>query len=156
MLVALAFAGTAANVWLLSGVLPWFLLPDFSFLAIVYAGLFLPVPLGFLAALFPAVFREVTISGPPASFFLASMAAYFAANEIGRRIFLRSEIFLVLVIAALLCAETVSVSLLLAVNGGSPFSWLWGAEETVRIAWTSLVGLFLFLDLSSRWREIRE
>lgn len=156
VLIGLSFAGTALNVWLLSGFLPWFLLPDFSFLAIVYAGLFLPGPLGFLAALPAAVFREVAVSGPPGSFFLASLAAYFAAREISRRLFLRAEIFILLIVAALLAIESVSVSLLLILGGSTPFSFFWGAEEAVRIAWTSLLAVFLFMDLSSRWQRIRE
>ncbi len=156
VLLALSFAGTAMNVWLLSGFLPWFLLPDFSFLAIVYSGLFLPGPLGFLAALLPAVFREVTISGPPGVFFLASLGVYFAASEIGRRIFLRTEIFVLLIVAGLLAAESASVVLLLVLEGGNPFSLLWGAEEAVRIAWTSLLAVFLFMDLYGRWQGIRE
>lgn len=156
VLLALSFAGSAMNVWLLSGFLPWFLLPDFPFLAIAYSGLFLPGPLGFLAALLPALLREVTISGPPGSFFLASMAVYFAASEIGRRIFLRAEIFILLIVGGLLAAESVSVVLLLFLAGGNPFSFLWGAEEAVRIAWTSLLAVFLFMDLSGRWQRIRE
>lgn len=156
MLLALSFAGTAMNVWLFSGLLPWFLLPDFSFLAIVYSGLFLPGPLGFLSALPHAVFREVTITGPSGSFFLASMAVYFVASDIGRRFFLRAEIFILLIVAGLLAAETVSVAVLLVLEKGNPFSLLWGAEEAVRIAWTSLVGVFLFMDLSGRWQRIQE
>ncbi|MGB3399535.1 MAG: hypothetical protein WBA34_05120 [Candidatus Deferrimicrobiaceae bacterium] len=156
VLLALSFAGSAMNVWLLSGFLPWFLLPDFSFLAIVYSGLFLPGPLGLLVALPPALFREVTISGPPGSFFLASIAVYFAASEIGRRIFVRAEIFILLIVGGLLAAESLSVVLLLVLEGGNPFSFLWGAEEAVRIAWTSLLAVFLFMDLSGRWQRIRE
>ncbi len=156
MLLALSFAGTAINVWFLSGFIPWFLLPDFSFLAIVYSGLFLPSPLGFVAALPPALFREVTISGPPGVFLLASMGVYFAASEISRRIFLRAEIYVLLIVAGLLAAESASVILLLVLEGGSPFSLLWGAEEAVRIAWTSLLAVFLFIDLSGRWQRIRE
>ena len=156
VLLALSFAGSAMNVWLLSGFLPWFLLPDFSFLAIVYSGLFLPGPLGLLVALPPALFREVTISGPPGSFFLASIAVYFAASEIGRRIFIRAEIFILLIVGGLLAAESLTVVLLLVLEGGNPFSFLWGAEEAVRIAWTSLLAVFLFMDLSGRWQRIRE
>jgi len=156
VLLAVSFAGTAANVWILSWFLPWFLLPDFSFLAIVYAGLFLTGPIGFLASLPPALFREVTISGPPGSFFLASLAIYLVSSEIGRRLFLRAEIFILLVVAGLLAVESASVALLLAAEGGSPFSFLWGAKESVRIAWTSLLAVFLFMDLSGRWQRIRE
>lgn len=156
VLLALSFAGTSVNVWLLSGFVPWFLLPDVSFLAIVYAGLFLSGPLGFLAALPPALFREFSISGPPGTFFLASLAVYFAAREIGRRLFLRSEIFILLIVAGLLAAESASVFLLLVLEGRDPFSVLRGAEEAVRIAWTSLLGVFLFVDLSVRWQRIRE
>lgn len=156
VLLALSFVGTAVNVWLLAGFLPWFLLPDFSFLTIVYAGLFLSGPLGFLAAIPPALFREVTIGGPPGVFFLGSLAVFFAAREIGHRIFRRAEIFILLIVAGLLVAESASVALLLIMEGGNPFSLLWGAEETVRIAWTSLLAVFLFMDLSSRWQRIRE
>jgi len=156
VLLVLSFAGTAANVWLLSGLVPWFLLPDFSFLAIVYSGLFLPGPLGFLAVLPPALFREVTVTGPPGTFFLASMAVYFSASEIGRRIFIRAEIFWFLIVAGLLAAESASVLLLLILTGGNPFSYLRGAEEAVRIAWTSLLAVFLFMDLSGRWQRIQE
>ncbi len=156
VLLALSFVGSALNVWLLSGFLPWFLLPDFSFLAIVYSGLFLSGPLGFLVALPPALFREVTISGPPGSFFLASMAVYFTASDIGRRIFLRAEIFILLIVGGLLVAESTSVVLLLILEGGNPFSFLWGVEEAVRVAWTSLLAVFLFMDLSGRWQRIRE
>src|SRR4030066_196096 len=98
---------------------PWFLLPDFSFLVIVYAGLFLSGPLGFLAALLPALFREISISGPPGTFLLASLAVYFAAREIGRRIFLRSEIFLLLIVAGLLAAGSAPVILLPVLRGGT-------------------------------------
>ncbi|MDX1815700.1 MAG: hypothetical protein R3239_07045 [Thermodesulfobacteriota bacterium] len=156
VLLALSFVGSALNVWLLSGFLPWFLLPDFSFLAIVYSGLFLSGPLGFLVALPSALFREVTISGPPGSFFLASIAVYFAARDIGRRIFLRAEIFILLIVGGLLAAESISVVLLLVLEGGNPFSFLWGAEEAVRVAWTSLLAVFLFMDLSGRWQRIQE
>lgn len=156
VVLGLSFAGTAANVWLLSAHLPWFLLPDFSFLAIVYSGLFLSGPLGLLVVLPSALFREVTISGPPGSFFLASLAAYFAASEIGRRVFLRAEIYILLVVAGFLAIESASVAALLLVEGGNPFSVLWGAEEAVRIAWTSLLAVFLFMDLSSRWQRIQE
>ena len=156
VLLAIAFAGSALNVWLLSGFLPWFLLPDFSFLAIVYSGLFLSGPLGFLVALPPALFREMTISGPPGSFFLGSMAVYFVASDIGRRIFIRAEIFILLIVGGLLAAESISVVLLLVLEGGNPFSFLWGAEEAVRVAWTSLLAVFLFMDLSGRWQRIQE
>ena len=156
MLLGLSFAGTALNVWFLSAFLPWFLLPDFSFLAIIYCGLFLSGPLGLLVVLPSALFREVTISGPPASFFLASLAAYFAASEIGRRVFLRAEIYILLIVAGFLAVESASVAALLLAEGGNPFSVLWSAEEGVRIAWTSLLAVFLFTDLSSRWARIRE
>ncbi len=156
VLIVLSFAGTALNVWVFSGSLPWFLLPDFSFLAIVYAGLFLSGPPGFLVALSAATFREVAVSGPPGSFFLASLAVYFAAREISRRLFFRAEIFILLVVAGLLSIESVSVSLLLFLGGGNPFSFLWGAEEAVRIAWTSILAVFLFMDLSGRWQRLRE
>lgn len=155
-LIAIAFAGTAGNVWMLSGLLPWFLLPDFSFLAIVYAGLFLPGSHGFLAALLPAFFREVTTGAPPGSFFFASLGLYFVAREIGLRIFFRSEFLILTIVAALLAVESAAVVLLMQASGGHPFSLLWGWEEAVRIAWTSLVAVFLFMGLSAHWQRVRE
>ena len=155
-LLAISFAGTAANVWLLSGLLPWYLLPDFSFLAIVYAGFFVPGPLGFLVALPPALFRELTTGAPPGSFFFASVALYFFSREIALRVFFRSEMFVLAVAAGLLALESISIVLLMSMSGARVFSLLWGGKETVRIAWTSLVAVFLFLDLSTRWQRVRE
>ncbi|GAB4368676.1 MAG: hypothetical protein Kow00128_14230 [Deltaproteobacteria bacterium] len=155
-LIAIAFAGTAGTVWLLSGLLPRFLLPDLSFLAIVYAGLFFPGPLGFLAALLPAFFREVTIGAPPGSIFFASLGFYFLAREIGLRLFFRSEFLILAVVATLLAVESVSIQLLLLASGARSVSLLWGVQETIRIAWTSLIAVFLFMDLSSRWQRVRE
>ena len=155
-LLAISFAGTAANVWLLSGLLPWYLLPDFSFLAIVYAGLFIPGPIGFLVSLPPALFRELTTGAPPGSFFFASVALYFLSREIGLRVFFRSELHVLAVAAGLLAVESFSIVLLMHLSGARIFSLLWGWKETVRIAWTSLVAVFLFLDLSSRWQRVRE
>lgn len=155
-LIAIAFVGTAGNVWLLSGLLPWFLLPDFSFLAIVYAGLFFPGTPGILASLLPAFFREVTTGAPPGSIFFASLGLYFLAREIGLRVFLRSEFLLLAVVGSLLLAESLSVVLLMQASGAHPFSLLWGCKEGVRIAWTSLVAVFLFMDLSSRSQGVRE
>jgi hypothetical protein len=57
---------------------------------------------------------------------------------------------------SLLAAESFSVVLLLSLSGARPFSLLWGAQEAVRIAWTSLIAVPLFLDLSVRWRRVRE
>lgn len=155
-LIAIAFAGTAGTVWFLSGLLPWFLLPDFSFLAIVYAGLFFPGSLGFLAALLPAFFREVTAGAPPGSIFFASLGLYFLAREIGLRIFLRSEFLILTVVASLLAAESVLIVLLMRLSGAHSFSLWWGCQEGVRIAWTSLIAVFLFMELSSRWQRVRE
>ncbi len=155
-LIAIAFAGTAGTVWILSGLLPGYLLPDISFLAIVYAGLFFPGALGFLAALPPAFFREVTIGAPPGSIFFASLGFYFLAREIGLRIFFRSEFLVLAIVAALLAVESVSIMLLMWGSGAHAFSLLWGCKEAVRIAWTSLIAVFLFMDLSSRWQRVRE
>jgi hypothetical protein len=59
-------------------------------------------------------------------------------------------------VASLLLAESVSVVLLLHLAGARPFSVLWGAQEAVRIAWTSLVAIPIYLDLTSRWLRVRE
>jgi hypothetical protein len=155
-LLALSYLGAALCVWWLSGFIPWFLLPDFPFLAIVFAGLFVPGIGGFLCALPPAVFREVTTSAPSWSMFLGSLALYFVSREVGRRFFLRAEPHLLAAVASLLLVESVSIVLLLHLAGARPFSFLWGAQEAVRIAWTSLVAIPIFLDLSSRWLPVRE
>lgn len=151
-----SYAGTALNVWWLSGFIPWFLLPDFSFMAIVFSGLFLGGAAGFLAALAPALFREMTISAPPWTMFFGSMALYFLAREVGLRLFVRAESFVLAVVAGLLLLESVSIVVLLLMSGSRPFSFLWGAEEAVRIAWTSLLAVPIFMDLSARWRRVRE
>lgn len=155
-LLALSYLGAALCVWLLSGFIPWFLLPDFPFLAIVFAGLFVPGVTGFLCALPPALFREITTSAPSWSMFLGSMALYFAAREIGRRFLLRDEPSLLAAVGSLLALESLSVVLLLSLAGARPFSLLWGAQEGVRIAWTSLIAVPLFLNLSSRWRRVKD
>jgi hypothetical protein len=155
-LLALSYLGAALCVWWLSGFIPWFLLPDFPFLAIVFAGLFVPGVTGFLCALPPAIFREFTTSAPPWSMLLGSLALYFASREVGRRFFLRAEPHLLTAVASLLLAESVSIVLLLHLAGARPFSILWGAQEAVRIAWTSLIAIPVFLDLSIRWRRVRE
>jgi hypothetical protein len=156
VLFALSYLGVSLCVWWLSGFVPWFLLPDFPFLAIVFAGLFVPGVAGFLCVLPPALFREITASAPPWSMFLGSMALYFASREIGRRFLLRSEPSLLSAVVSLMAAESFSVALLLALSGARPFSFLWGAQEAVRIAWTSLIAVPLFLDLSVRWRRVKE
>lgn len=155
-LVAIAYAGMALNVWCLSGIVPWFLLPDYGLLAIVYAGLFIPGPAGFLASLLSAVFRETTMSAPPLAFLLSSLAIYFFTREIGRRLFLRAEPFILATVAGLLVAESLSVLVLLAFVGARPFGALWFAEEAVRIAWTSLVAVPSYMFLSIRWRQVEE
>ncbi len=155
-LLLLSYLGAALCVWWLSGFIPWFLLPDFPFLAIVFSGLFVPGVAGFLCALPPAFFREVTTSAPPWSMLLGSLALYFLSREVGRRFFLRTEPYLLASVASLLLAESVSVVVLLHLSGARPFSLLWGAQEAVRIAWTSLIAIPVFLDLSSRWRGLRE
>lgn len=156
VLLAVSYAGTAACVWWLSGFLPGFLLPDFPFLCIVFAGLFIPGPIGFLAAVPPALFREVTVSSPPWVFFLSSLALYFASREIGQRFFLRAEYFILTVVVSLLLAESISVVTLMLLAGSSPFSLLWGAQEAVRIAWTGLLAVPFFMELSGRWRRVEE
>ena len=156
MLLALSYLGASLCVWWLSGFVPWFLLPDFPFLAIVFSGLFVPGIAGFLCALPPALFREITMAAPSWSMFLGSLALYFASREIGRRFLLRNEPSLLSAVVSLLAAESFSVVLLLSLAGSSPFSFLWGAQEAVRIAWTSLIAVPLFLDLSVRWRRVRE
>ena len=156
VLFSLAFLGASLCVWWLSGFIPWFLLPDFPFLAVVYSGLFVPGVAGFLCALPPALFREITTSAPSWSMFLGTMALYFASREIGRRFLLRNEPSLLSAVVSLLAAESFSVVLLLSLSGARPFSILWGAQEAVRIAWTSLIAVPFFLDLSVRWRRVKE
>jgi hypothetical protein len=156
VLFAMSYLGVSLCVWWLSGFIPWFLLPDFSFLAVVFSGLFVPGIGGFLCALPPALFREITASAPSWSMFLGSMALYFASREIGRRFLLRSEPSLLSAVVSLLAAESFSVVLLLYLSGARPFTFLWGAQEAVRIAWTSLIAVPLFLDLSVRWRRVKE
>lgn len=156
MLLAMSYLGASLCVWWLSGFVPWFLLPDFPFLAVVFSGLFVPGIAGFLCALPPALFREITASAPSWSMFLGSMALYYASREIGRRFLLRNEPSLLSAVVSLLAVESFSVVLLLSLSGAHPFSFLWGAQEAVRIAWTSLVAVPLFLDLSVRWRRVKE
>ena len=156
VLLALSYLGASLCVWWLSGFVPWFLLPDFPFLAIAFSGLFIPGIAGFLCALLPALFREITMSAPPWSMFLGSLALYFASREIGRRFLLRNEPSLLSAVVSLLAAESFSIVLLLSLGGARPLSFLWGAQEAVRIAWTSLIAVPLLLDLSVRWRRVRE
>jgi hypothetical protein len=156
VLLALSYTGAAAGVWWLSGFVPWFLLPDLPFLAIVFAGIFISGPAGFLAAIPPALFREITVSAPPWTFFLSSMALYFVSREIGLRLFVRAEYFILAVVVSLLLTESLSIVALMLVAGSRPFSFLWGAEEAVRIAWTGLLAVPLYMDLSGRWRPVQE
>ena len=156
MLFGISYLGASLCVWWLSGFVPWFLLPDFPFLAIVFSGLFVSGIGGFLCALPPALFREITASGPSWSMFLGSMALYFGSREIGRRFLLRNEATLLSAVVSLLAIESFSVVLRLTLAGARPFSFLWGAQEAVRIAWTSLIAVPLFLDLSMRWRRVKE
>ena len=156
VLVGISYLGASLCVWWLSGFVPWFLLPDFPFLAIVFSGLFVSGIGGFLCALPPALFREITAAGPSWSMFLGSMALYFGSREIGRRFLLRNEATLLSAVVSLLAIESFSVVLLLTLAGARPFSFLWGAQEAVRIAWTSLIAVPLFLDLSMRWRKVKE
>jgi len=155
-LFSISYLGASASVWGLSGIVPWFLLPDFPFLSIVFAGLFIPGLTGFLCALPPALIREITTSGPSWSMFLGSMALYFASREIGRRFLLRDEPSLLAAILSLLTIESLSVVILLSLRGAHSFPLLWWAQEAVRIAWTSLVAVPLFLYLSGRWRMVQD
>jgi hypothetical protein len=156
LLVAASYAGAALNTWLLSGFIPWYFLPDLPFLAIVFSGLFIPGPMGLFVAIPLALFREVTASAPPWSFFLASLALYFASREIGLRLFIRTESYVLATVCALMAAESLSLVLLVLLSGSRPFSLLWGAQETVRITWTSLLAVPLFMDLSERWQRVKE
>ncbi len=156
VLLVLSYAGAAAGVWWLSGFVPWVLLPDLPFLMIVYAGLFIGGPAGFLAAIPPAIFREITVSAPPWTMFLASMALYLFTREIALDIFVRAEYFILAVVVSLLLAESLSIVTLMLLAGSRPFSFLWGAQEAVRIAWTGLLAVPLFMDLSVRWRGVKE
>lgn len=156
VLLAASFAGTSLCVWWLSGFVPWFLLPDVSFLSIVFAGLFIPGPLGLLAAVVPALFRELTVSAPPWSLFLTSMSLYLLAREVGLRLFIRAESFILFTTAVLLLLESVSMVILSLLAGSRPFSALWVVEEGIRVAWTSLVAVPLFMDLSGRWQRVTE
>jgi len=155
-LLSLSYLGTALCVWWLSGFVPWFLLPDFPFLAIAFAGLFVPGVAGFLCALPAVIFREITTSAPSWSVFLGSLALYFGSREVGRRFLLRTEPQLLTAVVSLMLAESLSIVLLLSLGGARPFSILWGAQEAVRIAWTSLVSVPIFLSLSTRWRGVQE
>jgi penicillin-binding protein 2 len=123
-LLSLSYLGAALCVWVLSGIVPWFLLPDFPFLSIVFAGLFVPGLTGFLCAIPPALIREITTCAPSWSMLLGSMALYFAAREIGRRFLLRDEPALLAAVISLLAAESLSVVLLLSLAGSNPFSRL--------------------------------
>ncbi len=155
-LLAMAYLGACLCVWVLSGMVPWFLLPDFPFLSIAFAGLFVSGPVGLLCSLLPALIREITIAGPSWSMFLGSIALYFAAREIGCRFLLRDEPSILAAVVSLLAAESLSIVLLLSMSGARSFSLLWGAQEVVRIAWTSLIAVPLFIDLSSRWRRVKD
>lgn len=156
VLVAISYGGAAACAWWLSGFVPWFLLPDVPFLMIVYAGLFVGGPVGFLAAIPPAMFREITSSAPHWTFFLSSIALYLFTREIALDIFVRAEYFILAVVVSLLLAESLSIVALMLLAGSRPFSFLWGAQEAVRIAWTGLLAVPLYMDLSMRWREVQE
>ena len=148
--------GASLCVWGFSTVAPWFLLPDLPFLSIVYAGMFIQGPLGFLCALGPALIREVTSSGPPWSIFLGSMAIYLASNGISRRFMLRDEYSLLAAVSSLMAVESLTIVVLLKLAGAQSFGVFWGAQEAVRIAWTSLIAIPLFMHLSSRWRKVKD
>ena len=155
-LVGATFAGVSVCVWLLSGVVPWYLLPDVPFLAVVYAGLFLPGPAGLLGALAAAFLREIVTSAPSWSFFLSSLAVYFLAREISTRLFVRAEAIVLATVAVLMAVESFSLASLVTAVGGRPFRPLWIGEEAVRIAWTSLLAVPVYLGFSARWLRVRE
>ena len=156
VLLSISYLGASLCVWGLSRLVPWFLLPDFSFLAIVFAGLFIHGPLGFLCALISALIREITTAGPSWSIFFGSVALYFAAREISSRFIIRDEYSLLATVVSLLTLESLSMVTLLMLAGASSFGLLWGAQEVVRITWTSLIAVPLFMDLSSRWRRVKD
>ena len=156
VLLSVSYLGASLCVWGLSRVAPWFLLPDFSFLAIVFAGLFIQGPLGFLCVLLPAFIREVTTSGPPWSIFFGSLTLYFTARWISRRFIIRDEYSLLAAISSLLALESMFIVVLLTLMGVRSFGLLWGVQEAVRIAWTSLIAVPLFMDLSNRWRKVKD
>lgn len=157
VLLAAAYAGAALDTWWLSGFFPRFLLPDVPFLAIVYAALLLPGPPGFAVALGAAFIRELVVSAPPWSFFLASLGIYFAAREAGRRLFVRIEPFAAVAVAAFMLLESLSVSGILLLSKGRFFSLMWGAEEAVRIAWNAVLAVpLLMTDLPGGRREVTE
>jgi hypothetical protein len=72
------------------------------------------------------------------------------------RIFLRTEYFTLVVVVGLLVAESFSLVVLMMLSGSRPFSALWGTQEAVRIAWTGLLAVPLYMDLSGRWRRVQE
>lgn len=156
VLLAASFLGASLNVWCLSGVVPWFLLPDFPFLAAVYAGLFIPGPLGFLAAAAAGLVRETTASAPPGVLFLSSLFMYLLAREISLRLFVRAEFFVLTTTILLLAVESVTLLFLSLAAGSGSFGFLWGIKEVIRIAWTSLIAVPLFMDLSGRWQKVTE
>jgi len=152
----MSYLGASLCVWGLSRVAPWFLLPDFSFLSIVFAGLFIPPPLGFFCALVPAFIREITTAGPPWSIFFGSITLYFVARWISRRFIIRDEYSLLAAVSSLMALESMSIVILLTLLGARSFGLLWGVQEAVRIAWTSLIAVPLFMDLSNRWRKVKD
>ncbi|MCL2102832.1 MAG: hypothetical protein FWH25_02215 [Syntrophorhabdaceae bacterium] len=156
VLLSISYIGASLCVWGLSRTVPWFLLPDFSFLAIVFAGLFIQGPLGFFCALFPALIREVTTTGSPWSIFFGSMAIYFGAREISRHFIIRDEYSLMATVVILMALESLIIVVLLVMAGAGSFGLLWGAQEVVRVTWTSLIAVPLFMDLSSRWRQVKD
>ena len=152
-LSALAFGGGALCTYWLSGILPAMLVPDAPFLALVYAGLRVPGPAGFAAAVAASLARETFSSAPPWSLFCSSLALYVILRETGSRLFLRVEPVVLLVTAGLLVAESLGISLLLELRGALHVGPLWWAAEGVRIAWTSLAAAPLFSFLDDRLRE---
>ncbi|MCL1926857.1 MAG: hypothetical protein FWF95_06965 [Syntrophorhabdaceae bacterium] len=156
VLLSISYLGASLCVWGLSRIVPWFLLPDFSFLSIVFAGLFIQGPLGFFCALFPAIIREITTAASPWSIFFGSMALYFATREISSHFIIRDEYSLLAMVVALLALESLSIVAMLMLDGAGSFSLLWGAQEAVRITWTSLIAVPLFMDLSRKWRRVKD
>jgi len=156
VLLAASYGAAALGTGWLSGFLPWFLVPDVPFLAVIYAALFLPVAAGLAVAVPAAFLRELVSSAPPWSLFLGSMALYFAAREVRKSLFVRPGPFVLVLVAALMAAESAGVALLLVLSGARPFSTFWLAEEVVRIAWTALLSVPAFAELGARLRAAEE
>jgi hypothetical protein len=83
------------------------------------------------------------------------MALCFITREIALDLFVRAEYFILTVVVSLLLAESLSIVGLMLLAGAVPFSPL-GGGEAVRITWTGLLAVPLYMDLSVRWRRVKE